>query len=67
MSYEPNSPATSRSSRTRNSSRQRDTLSNFLLKTLVSNYTVTDGSLTVTLRSPFDLLAQGGKSKDWWS
>jgi len=28
MSYEPNSPATSRSSRTRNSSRQRDTLSN---------------------------------------
>ena len=38
-----------------------------LLKTLVSNYTVTDGSLTVTLRSPFDLLAQGGKSKDWWS
>ena len=79
---EPNSPATSRSSRTRNSSRhpiellqrapalyvtQEPSEKAGLLKTLVSNYTVTDGSLTVTLRSPFDLLAQEEKSKDWWS
>ena len=38
-----------------------------LLKTLVSNYTITDGSLSVVLRSPFDVLARGARTEDWWS
>jgi DNA invertase Pin-like site-specific DNA recombinase len=38
-----------------------------LVKTLVSNYTVTDGTISVSMRSPFDLLARGLESGDWWS
>jgi DNA invertase Pin-like site-specific DNA recombinase len=38
-----------------------------LLKTMVSNYSITDGSVSVVLRSPFDVLARGAKTKDWWS
>ena len=38
-----------------------------LLKTLVSNYTLTDGTLAVSMRSPFDVLARGSKTKEWWS
>src|SRR5450759_2132824 len=30
-----------------------------LLKTMVSNYTITDGSVSVVLRSPFDVPARG--------
>ena len=38
-----------------------------LLKTMVSNYTITDGSVSVVLRSPFDVLARGAKTGEWWS
>ena len=38
-----------------------------LLKTMVSNYTITDGSLSVVLRSPFDVLARGAKTGKWWA
>jgi hypothetical protein len=38
-----------------------------LLKTLVSNYTLTDGTLSVALRSPFDVLRKGLETKEWWS
>jgi site-specific DNA recombinase len=38
-----------------------------LLKTIVSNYTITDGSVSVVLRSPFDVLARGAKTGKWWS
>jgi hypothetical protein len=38
-----------------------------LLKTLVSNYTITDGSVSVVSRSPFGVLARGVKTKEWWS
>ena len=38
-----------------------------LLKTMVSNYTITDGSVSVVLRSPFDVLARGAKTGKWWS
>jgi hypothetical protein len=38
-----------------------------LLKTMVSNYTITDGSVSVVLRSPFDVLARGAKTRKWWS
>lgn len=38
-----------------------------LLKTMVSNYSITDGSISVVLRSPFDVLARGAKTKKWWS
>jgi site-specific DNA recombinase len=38
-----------------------------LLKTMVSNYTITDGSVSVVLRSPFDVLARGAQTKEWWS
>jgi site-specific DNA recombinase len=36
-----------------------------LLKTLVSNYTITDGSVSVVWRSPFDVLAIGSKTGEW--
>jgi site-specific DNA recombinase len=38
-----------------------------LLKTMVSNFTVDEGSLSVAMRSPFDLLAKGARTQDWWS
>ncbi len=38
-----------------------------LLKTMVSNFTVDNGSVAVSMRSPFDVLARGAKTKDWWS
>jgi hypothetical protein len=38
-----------------------------LLRTMVSNYTITDGSVSVVLRSPFDVLARGAKTGKWWS
>ena len=38
-----------------------------LLRTMVSNYTITDGSVSVVLRSPFDVLARGARTKEWWS
>jgi hypothetical protein len=38
-----------------------------LLKTMVSNYTITDGSVSVVLRSPFDVLARGARTGEWWS
>jgi len=38
-----------------------------LLKTMVSNFTVDNGSVSVALRSPFDVLAKGAKTQDWWS
>lgn len=36
-----------------------------LLKILCSNYTVNDGSITVSMRSPFDALAKAAESGDW--
>ena len=38
-----------------------------LLKTMVSNYTISDGSVSVVLRSPFDVLMRGAKERKWWS
>lgn len=38
-----------------------------LLKTMASNYTIAGGSLSVVLRSPFDLLARGARTGEWWS
>jgi site-specific DNA recombinase len=38
-----------------------------LLKTMVSNFTVDNGSVSVSMRSPFDVLARGAKTKEWWS
>jgi hypothetical protein len=38
-----------------------------LHRTMVSNYTITDGSVSVVLRSPFDVLARGAKTGKWWS
>lgn len=38
-----------------------------LLKTMVSNYTISDGSVSVVLRSPFDVLMRGAKEGKWWS
>ena len=38
-----------------------------LVKPLVSNYTVTDKTIVPSMRSPFDLLADGIKSGDWWT
>jgi site-specific DNA recombinase len=38
-----------------------------LLKTMVSNFTVNDGTVSVSMRSPFDVLAKGAKTKEWWS
>jgi site-specific DNA recombinase len=38
-----------------------------LLKTMVSNYTIIDGSVSVVLRSPFDVLARGARTGEWWS
>jgi site-specific DNA recombinase len=35
------------------------------VKTLCSNYTVKDGSITLTMRSPFDVLAKAAESGDW--
>jgi hypothetical protein len=34
---------------------------------MVSNYTITDGGVSVVLRSPFEVLARGARSKEWWS
>jgi len=34
---------------------------------MVSNYTITDGSVSVVLRSPLDVLARGVRTEDWWS
>jgi site-specific DNA recombinase len=36
-----------------------------LLKTLCSNYTAIDGTITIQMRSPFDALAKAGESGDW--
>ncbi len=36
-----------------------------LLKTMVSNYTITNGTIAVSMRSPFDVLAIGSKTKEW--
>lgn len=38
-----------------------------LLKTMVSNYTVIDGSITASMRKPFDVLARGAENREWWS
>ena len=38
-----------------------------LLKTMVSNYTIIDGSVSVVLRSPFDVLARGARTGEWWA
>ncbi len=38
-----------------------------LLKTMVSNFVVNDGNVSVSMRSPFDVLARGAKTQDWWS
>lgn len=38
-----------------------------LLQTLVSNYTITDGTISVAMRSPFDVLRDGLETGDWWS
>ena len=38
-----------------------------LLKTLVSNYTITDGSVPVVLRPPFDVLVRGARTGEWWA
>jgi site-specific DNA recombinase len=38
-----------------------------LLKTMVSNFTVDNGTISVSMRSPFDVLARGAKTQDWWS
>lgn len=38
-----------------------------LLQTLVWNFTVSETSVAVSMRSPFDLLAEGAKTKKWWS
>jgi site-specific DNA recombinase len=38
-----------------------------LLRTMVSNYTITAGSVSVVLRSPFDVLARGARTGEWWS
>jgi hypothetical protein len=38
-----------------------------VLKTMVSNYTIIDGSVSVVLRSPFDVLARGARTGEWWS
>ncbi len=38
-----------------------------LLKTMASNYTITDGSVSVVLGSPFDVLARGAQTGKWWS
>ncbi len=36
-----------------------------LLKTLLSNCTMTNGSLDVQMASPFDILAKAKESGDW--
>jgi site-specific DNA recombinase len=36
-----------------------------LLKTVCSNYTASDGSITLQMRSPFDALAKAAESGDW--
>ncbi len=36
-----------------------------LLKTLLSNCTLRDGSLTPTYKKPFDLLVEGNETEDW--
>ena len=36
-----------------------------LLQILCSNYTINDGTLTVSMRSPFDALAKAAESGDW--
>ena len=36
-----------------------------LLQFLCSNYTISDGTLTVSMRSPFDALAKAAESEDW--
>jgi site-specific DNA recombinase len=38
-----------------------------LLRTIASNLSVGDGSVSFDLRSPFDLLLKTIKTKDWWS
>jgi site-specific DNA recombinase len=38
-----------------------------LLKTIASNLSVGDGTVSFDLRSPFDLLLKTNKTKDWWS
>lgn len=38
-----------------------------LLKTIASNLSVGDGSVSFDLRSPFDLMLKTIKTKDWWS
>jgi hypothetical protein len=42
-------------------------VSSACLRTLVSNYTITNGSVSAVLRSPFDVLARGARTKEWWS
>jgi hypothetical protein len=36
-----------------------------LLQIMCSNYTISDGTLTVSMRSPFDALAKAAESGDW--
>lgn len=45
--------------------RQGATEKTRLLQTPCSNYTVTDGSLTVSMHSPLDLLLRGAEEGDW--
>jgi hypothetical protein len=36
------------------------------LKTMVPNHILTDGNISVSMRSPFDVLLNGAETKEWW-
>ncbi|HDS29533.1 MAG TPA: hypothetical protein ENN67_00675, partial [Firmicutes bacterium] len=38
-----------------------------ILKAVVSNCTMTSGNLHYTYKKPFDIIAEGSNSSDWWS
>ncbi|MCE7956786.1 recombinase family protein [Acidobacteria bacterium ACD] len=38
-----------------------------LLQAVVWNFTASESNLTASMRSPFDLLVEGAKTKEWWS
>jgi hypothetical protein len=44
---------------------QNTTEKRAVLHTLLSNCTMSDGTLTVTMRSPYDVLAKTKESEDW--
>jgi hypothetical protein len=38
-----------------------------ILKAVVSNCSMTSGNLHYSYKKPFDIIAEGSKSSDWWS